>query len=121
MKNKAMKILALCLCAVLLTGAVGGAVLALGGDDKTEEQTTTDTTDNTAEVKTENTDVSKDETVYVIAGADGSVKKVIVSDWIKNALKDATIEDSTALTDVVNVKGDESYTLGGGNSRVWDA
>ena len=37
MKNKAMKILALCLCAVLLTGAVGGAVLALGGDDKTEE------------------------------------------------------------------------------------
>ena len=121
MKNKAMKILALCLCAVLLTGAVGGAVLAFGGDDKTEEQTTTDTTDNTAEVKTENTDVSKDETVYVIAGADGSVKKVIVSDWIKNALKDATIEDSTALTDVVNVKGDESYTLGGGNSRVWDA
>lgn len=121
MKNKAMKILALCLCAVLLTGAVGGAVLALGGNDKTEEQTTTDTTDNTAEVKTENTDVSKDESVYVIAGADGSVKKVIVSDWIKNALKDATIEDSTALTDVVNVKGDESYTLGGGNSRVWDA
>ena len=121
MKNKAMKILALCLCAVLLTGAVGGAVLAvlaLGGDDKTEEQTTTDTP---AEVKTDNTDVSKDETVYVIAGADGSVKKVIVSDWIRNALGDAAIEDSTALDDIVNVKGDESYTLGGGNSRVWDA
>ncbi len=118
MKNKTMKILALCLCAVLITGAVGGAVLALGGDDKTEEQTTTD---NTAEVKTDNTDVSKDETVYVIAGADGSVKKVIVSDWIRNALGDAAIEDSTALDDIVNVKGDESYTLGGGNSRVWDA
>ena len=25
----------------------------------------------------------KDETVYVIAGADGSVQKIIVSDWIK--------------------------------------
>ena len=118
MKNKTIKILALCLCAVLITGAVGGAVLALGGDDKTEEQTTTD---NTAKVKAENTDVSKDETVYVIAGADGSVKKVIVSDWIKNALGVSTIEDSTALDEIVNVKGDESYTLGGGNSRVWDA
>ena len=34
-----MKIIALCVCAVLVTGAICGAVLALGGDDKKEEQT----------------------------------------------------------------------------------
>jgi putative membrane protein len=38
---------------------------------------------------------SKDETVYVLADADGSVKKIIVSDWIKNAAGSAAIQDVT--------------------------
>ena len=118
MKNNTVKILALCLCAVLLIGAAGGAVFALGGEYNAEEQKAAD---NTAEAAAENTEITKDETVYVIAGADGSVKKIIVSDWIRNALGAAAVEDSTALDNVVNVKGDESYTLGGGSSRVWDA
>lgn len=51
----------------------------------------------------------KDETVYVLAGADGSVQKIIVSDWIQNSLKSDTVSDSSALTDIETVKGDESY------------
>ena len=117
MKNNIMKVLALSLCAVLAAGAVGGAVLAIGDNGKKQEQTAAAVT---AETKTETKEVTKDETVYVIAGADGSVKKIIVSDWIKNSLGEKTIGDSTGLTDIVNLKGDETFTEKGG-SRIWDA
>jgi len=69
----------------------------------------------------EKTEISKDETVYIIAGADGAVNKVIVSDWIKNAIASDKIQDQTDLENVVNVKGDETYTLDGDNIHVWDA
>ena len=57
----------------------------------------------------------------MLANADGSVKKVIVSDWIKNSLKDKTVKDKTELNDVKNVKGDESYVMDTDNMRVWNA
>lgn len=63
----------------------------------------------------------KDETVYVLAGADGSVQKIIVSDWIQNSLKSDTVSDSSALTDIDTVKGDESYAVNGSNMTIWDA
>ena len=119
MKNKVIKILSLCLCTVLVVCAIDGAVFAIGGDDKKED--TSPSTEETTEEISEDTEVCKDETVYVIAKADGSVQKVIVSDWIKNALGSKTLDDKTALTDVVNVKGDESFTLGIDGGRVWDA
>ena len=117
MKNNILKVLSLSLCTVLAAGAVGGAVLALDDNDKKEEQTAAAAA---SETKEETKEVSKDETVYVIAGADGSVKKIIVSDWLKNSLGEKTIGDSTALTNVVNVRGNETFTDNGG-SRVWDA
>ena len=117
MKNNILKVLSLSLCTVLAAGAVGGAVLALDDNDKKEEQTAAAAA---SETKEESKEVSKDETVYVIAGADGSVKKIIVSDWLKNSLGEKTIGDSTALTNVVNVRGNETFTDNGG-SRVWDA
>lgn len=67
-----------------------------------------DSVQNTSE-----TSLYKDETVYVIAGADGSVEKVIVSDWIKNGEKNQSIADYSELSDVENVKGDETYTMNG--------
>ena len=65
--------------------------------------------------------LSKDETVYVIAGADGSTQKIIVSDWIKNAMGSSRIEDLTELSDVRNVKGLESFEEKGEGVGVWDA
>lgn len=64
---------------------------------------------------------TKDETVYVIANSDGSVKKVIVSDWIKNAKADNEIVDASKLNDIKNVKGNETYTVNSDNMKVWDA
>ena len=116
MNKPSFKITAIILCAVLCLSSVI-TVFALT-NDKTEEQkkdaVTATTTANTDK------DSTKDETVYVLAGADGSVQKIIVSDWIKNALGAASITDSTGLSDIENVKGNESYTISG-NAKVWDA
>lgn len=63
----------------------------------------------------------KDETVYILAGADGSVQKIIVSDWLKNAAGDSTINDISELTDIENVRDDLHYTDETGDVKVWDA
>ena len=117
MKNRATKFISLALCAVVLFAAVGTSVFALTGEGKESEDENQETTINaSAEAET-----SKDETVYVLAGADGTVQKIIVSDWIKNAMAADSLEDKTELSDIENIKGDESFTLGGDNSYVWDA
>lgn len=117
MKNRATKFISLALCAVVLFAAVGTSAFALAGEGKESEDENQETTINaSAEAET-----SKDETVYVLAGADGTVQKIIVSDWIKNAMAADSLEDKTELSDIENIKGDESFTLGGDNSCVWDA
>lgn len=117
MKNRATKFISLALCAVVLFAAVGTSVFALTGEGKESEDENQETTINaSAEAET-----SKDETVYVLAGADGAVQKIIVSDWIKNAMAADSLADKTELSDIENIKGDESFTLGGDNSCVWDA
>ena len=117
MKNRATKFISLALCAVVLFAAAGTSVFALTGEGKESEDENQETTINSsAEAET-----SKDETVYVLAGADGTVQKIIVSDWIKNAMAADSLEDKTELSDIENIKGDESFTLGGDNSCVWDA
>ena len=120
MKKSMKKTLALCLCAALLVGS-GVTVYALTNEKTAEPQTVSE--DSTAEERdnSEDSEDSKDETVYIIAGADGSVQKIIVSDWIKNSLGSNTVSDKSELTNVENVNGDESYTLDSDNTRVWDA
>ena len=63
----------------------------------------------------------RDETVYVIANTDGSVRQIIVSDWIRNGLAAAQVEERSELSAVETVKGSATYTLGQDNARVWDA
>ena len=111
------KILAAVLSCTVLLGA-GVTAWALADQSKNEEQEP-----ETAEVSAPDKETrnEKDETVYVLVGADGSVKKIIVSDWIKNALGSASVADKTELSDIVNVKGDEAYSVNGDNMKVWDA
>ena len=117
MKKTVIKTIALCLCTVLLVSS-SAMEHALADEKKEEvEKPLLVLTGDTADEQSN----SKDETVYVIAGAEGSVQKIIVSDWIKNTLGSSTISDKSELTDVENVKGNESYTLDSNNSRVWDA
>ncbi|SFR72862.1 YhgE/Pip domain-containing protein [Anaeromicropila populeti] len=52
----------------------------------------------------------KDETVYALLDANGNTNKIIVSDWLKNAKALDTIYDISNLSDIVNVKGDETFS-----------
>ena len=115
MNKLSTKITAICLSAAIVLGCAGVAYALTGEKNEVPAKTA-------ATAKAENADgVAKDETVYVLSGADGSVQKIIVSDWIKNALKEDSIADKSALSDIENVKGNETYTLDGSNMTVWDA
>ena len=99
----------------------------LAGDDKASDTdaTTIMNTDDLADqladdVNLKEKDVDKDETVYVFAKANGDVDNILVNETLKNRDKSATIEDTTDLKDIVNVKGDETFTQNG-NKITWDA
>lgn len=116
MDKKLKSVLAVALSCLFVGSGIAATAFAANNDKKEETQPVTET------AETSDSGVnSKDETVYVLAGADGSVKKIIVSDWIKNSLNSDTIDDQSGLTDVENVKGDETYTLNGENMKIWDA
>ena len=120
MKKISMKIIALCLCAILAASGITATAFAVNSDgDEAENQEETAAETVVAEDEA-SADISKDETVYVLAGADGSAKKIIVSDWLKNSLGSDTLSDKSELTDIENVKGDESYSVSGGE-MIWNA
>ncbi len=67
------------------------------------------------QVKAESgTTVEKDETVYVIADAEGNPQKVIVSDWLKNEQKNAGIAS-------IGDDGNGGYTIDQEHACSWDA
>ena len=58
--------------------------------------------------------VSKEETVYVNATAEGEVKDITVSDWLKNSgSAEGDVSDVSDLEGIKNVKGDETFTQDG--------
>lgn len=62
--------------------------------------------------------LTKNETVYSKLNNDGSVKKTVVSEYLKNT--DDKINDVTNLKNILNLNGTEKYKLEGTN-LVWDA
>ncbi|MCQ2548226.1 MAG: hypothetical protein MJ145_04400 [Clostridia bacterium] len=63
---------------------------------------------------------AKDETVYLITDESGTVEQTIVSDWLKNGDQEDQLQDLSQLTDIKNVKGEETYKEN--NSGIlWDA
>ena len=65
-----------------------------------------------AEIK----EVNKDETVFITADSSGNKKETTVSNWLKNAGSQPNLKDQTDLSDIENVKGDETFTKKG--SRI---
>lgn len=63
--------------------------------------------------------VSKTESVYVTAKANGSVKKIKVKETLKNPGGNADIEDYSKLTNIRNTDGEETYTEKGDGNLVW--
>ena len=69
---------------------------------------------------TKETEIGKEETIYILADASGVVEDVTVSNWLKTAGLTGSIEDVSGLTDIKNVKGEETFTQDGENV-TWDA
>ena len=126
MKKPVVKMLSLTLCTLLALGGIGGAAYAVSSTAEPEPASAAPADGEASAVPASSYDPDagrnvKDETVYVLASADGTVHKIIVSDWVKNTLGQDSIDDVTQLTNLENVKGNESFTLGGDDSCVWDA
>lgn len=62
----------------------------------------------------------KKETVYVNANADGSVDKVTVSAQLSGQKK-GNLEDYSNLSNIENVKGDETFTQSADGSLTWNS
>lgn len=116
-KSVAARIIAISLAAAMLVGTCGASAVAAPNQNTGGQNTPS----AVSQVSSASSQASKEETVYVLANADGSVQKVIVSDWLKNPGGASTITDATELRDVENVKGDETYSMNPQNMRVWDA
>ena len=128
MKKPVVKALSIALCAILALGGVGGVAYAVNstGDTPSASGDSAPVDSGAKVISTSSYTPGaeknvKDETVYVLARADGSVDKIIVSDWVQNTRGDDAIDDVTRLTGIENVKGDETFTLSGDNACVWDA
>lgn len=108
MKTKMKKLLTILLSCTILAGSIGVSAFALTGmnDDKTVESEISQSVSSDEQTK-----ISKDETVYVLANADGSVDKIIVSDWIKNATSSDSLSDKSELSDIENVKAMKAIPL----------
>ena len=52
---------------------------------------------------------AKEQTVYVNADEKGNTKDVIVSNWLKNQGNEQELTDKSNLSEITNVKGDETF------------
>lgn len=86
--------------------------------DASKEESVLD--DLSSKFSVEEKSVDKDETVYGFAKADGSIDHIVVSETLKNKDKKDVIIDKTNLTDIENVKGDETFSQNG-DEITWQA
>ena len=115
---------------ILTGGAAAHNIYAQKNSALKEQPKTTETADaSDAETQlkdfltdqsSEETGNKKDETVYILADSAGKAKTTIVSAWLKNPGNEDTIKDSSDLSDIENVKGDETFTQTG-NDLNWNA
>lgn len=113
---KTKRIYAAVISVILAAGICTGAIYA--ADNKSTEAPQADVSDN---IKADDAAAAeKDETVYIIACADGSADKIIVSDHLKNTEGSTVLSDITTLSDIENVKGYEDFSHDGDNI-VWAA
>lgn len=123
--KRLIQLMSVALCLTILLSASLASVFALsmngvaiGEPASAAADTLTATPD---EPQPREAKLYKNESVYVIAGADGKVDKIIVSDWIQNLAELPTVTDVNALMSLENVKGDETYTMNADNMCVWQA
>ncbi len=116
MKTKTKKIAAASLAGALACALAVSAAVTFGGsqvkaDDSNLTASTSETSEDTSLISSQTTsgEALKNETVYVIANPDGSTKKLIVSDQLKNMTAEAAKKEASKLDGATSVKGDEDW------------
>lgn len=112
---------------VMTTGAVAAESLKnpseaeteSAGDEAKEDDSETDLSEFVSIEKNDRKD-GKEESVYILTDAEGNAHETIVSSHLINDDGAATIEDYSELSDIENVKGDESFTADG-KKLIWQA
>lgn len=121
------RLLALAVACMMLASTLAGcgsgnADSSAGPESSSAQDTASDAVTTAAEQLLGHSDTDgKEETVYVIADPNGKPDQVIVSEWLKNGDGADTIQDASRLNDIENVKGDEDYTRGSGDTLTWNA
>ena len=114
------------LALTILCSGVGVAAYSAGADNTAQAlgvqtESTVEAVKKASTTKEALKKLSKNETVYVIADANGAAKKIIVSDWLKGVDTKGKVKDVSNLKNVKNVKGDETYTVNEDNAYEWAA
>ena len=128
MKKYQMKLTSAVVITAMLVTSLAGCGNEKDGDvTANAENTANDTTekektDTLAKAVTEGMtktamEAGKDETVYAVLNGDGSVSDINVNDVLKNT-EAGDVKDSSELSDIKNIKGDESFA-GSDDSMVW--
>lgn len=99
-----------------------GTVAVSQGDTDTETMIADVITSQLSapKVSTEAATDSKEETVFVFTKADGKQDHVIVNEKLKNVTGKTSITDSSRLSDITNLTGDEAASANG-NNLTWAA
>jgi putative membrane protein len=71
-------------------------------------------------VESNDEEIGKEESVYLLTDATGAVRETIVSEHLVNSDGAKTITDASTLSDIKNVKGDETFTQDG-DRLTWQA
>lgn len=125
MKLNKKKILALSVSSMLTAGLIAGNVDYATHTYRYSAKAYAPYTANIVKNETEKTkssdsNISKEETVYTNLDANGKVKKVTVSDWLKNSGINNAVKDVSNLKDIKNTKGNEKFNQDGKN-LTWTA
>lgn len=113
-KSKKFIVAAVSAAVVLSSAGIVYAANSVKEETAVESSTTANAQRKKSEQKAE-----KDETVYAFINADGSMNKIIVSDWLKNSLGEDDLADYSELSGIENVKGNESFS--GSGDMTWSA
>ncbi|MBR5207907.1 MAG: hypothetical protein IKV65_05335, partial [Erysipelotrichaceae bacterium] len=120
--KKQKKVLALVLSTTLVVSLLSGcsSTDTADSDEITPIQDALSDWDGISELVNHSNTSGKEETVYALLSADGTMEQTIVSEWLKNPKGSATLTDKTNLSDITVVKGDAQYSRkDSSNQIVW--
>lgn len=119
------RILALACSVALVGSSLAGCSVEDGSSEKQMEDVAAigDALEEWKEISglvSHSSTAGKEETVYAILDADGTLEQTIVSEWVKNPEGSTSIDDRSDLSDITVVKGTAEYTRESDSRIVWN-